>query len=148
MKNAFIWSAICLLWLITDFAGAQNPEYALNNQVSGKSIASGSSISKDKVVSPSVAATSAAGTVSPKSPNIIVITSSDGSEVTIDFKEELTLATLVGLSDISGKTVSAEKLRANTHTHSVNLSALENGLYLLKIRNADYCVIRRLSVAQ
>jgi hypothetical protein len=150
MKNVKCIIASCLLLLIAASSGAQFPEPlhtgARTDYISSK----GSAVAVDTPDQVLAAADKITGHKPAKteSRNIMVISSPKGDQITIDFDEELTLTTLVDLFDISGKIVSAERLRTNTSTHTVNLSALEEGIYLLEIRNAEYCVTRKLVKAE
>lgn len=150
MKNVKCIIASFLLLLITASSGAQFPEPVHNGTITDNLFLKGSAVAGEKPDQTMEAASKTTGHKPAKAEgrNIMVISSPKGDQVTIDFDEELTLTTLVDLFDISGKIVSAERLRTNTSTHTVNLANLEEGIYLLEISNAEYCVTRKLVKAE
>jgi len=68
-----------------------------------------------------------------------------GNQVNIDFQSGIYSKTCIELLDISGKAVYVEKLEAGaSSTHTINLSAFAEGIYLIKISSAHYCITKKL----
>jgi len=67
------------------------------------------------------------------------------SQVNIKLSQAITTHTTIELVDISGKAVYAEKIETGEPSlQTINLSALAEGIYLMKISNAEYCITKKL----
>jgi hypothetical protein len=65
-------------------------------------------------------------------------------ELTIEFENKQTTGTAIELLDISGKVLYTAMINPGETRHQINLTSLEEGLYLIRISNTDYTVTKKV----
>jgi hypothetical protein len=65
-------------------------------------------------------------------------------ELTIEFEKQQTTGTTIELLDISGKVVYTTLINPGETLHQINLTSFEEGLYLIRVRNAEYTITKKV----